>query len=206
MLTSLAANWGPLLGRAALAILIGILVLSWTGIPLPTLVFLFGAYALVDGILALFVAYRTNSLPGFGSLLFEGFVRIAAGVCVFAYPGISEISLLRAFTVWVIFSGIAEIILAIALSDEVSGEWPLPVAGTLSILFGVVLMLISDPAVLTLQMGLYALIFGMTLMALALRLRQLAHEIPVTVTSTSRPNSAHSATKSNSSHSTGMHS
>jgi uncharacterized membrane protein HdeD (DUF308 family) len=187
MLASLAANWSLLLCRGALAILFGILIFLWTGLTLTELVFLFGAYALVDGILALFVALRTRSLPGFGSLLFEGFVRIAAGVCVFAYPGITETSLLMSFASWVILSGIAEIVLAMALSEEVSGEWPLPVAGTLSISLGVWLMMLSNPAVLALEIGFYALIFGMTLMALALRLRQLAQEMPVGAVSTARP-------------------
>jgi uncharacterized membrane protein HdeD (DUF308 family) len=187
MLASLAANWSLLLCRGALAILFGILIFLWSGLTLTELVFLFGAYALVDGILALFVALRTRSLPGFGSLLFEGFVRIAAGVCVFAYTGITETSLLMSFASWVILSGIAEIVLAIALSEEVSGEWPLPVAGTLSISLGVWLMVLSNPAVLALEIGFYALIFGMTLMALALRLRQLAQEMPVGAVSTARP-------------------
>jgi len=179
MLASLAANWSLLMYRGGLAILFGILILLWTGLTLAGLTFLFGAYALVDGILALVVALRTRSLPGFGSLLFEGFVRIAAGGCVFAYPSITETSLLMYFASWVILSGIAEIVIAIELSDEVSGEWPLPVAGTLSISLGVWLIVLSNPEVLALEMGFYALIFGITLTALALRLRQLSQEIPV---------------------------
>ena len=174
MLALLAANWGLLLCRGVLAILFGILIFLWTGLTLTELVFLFSAYALVDGLLALFIAFRAGGFPGSSGLLFEGFVRIGAGGIAFGTTGITEDALLTLFSVWVISSGMAEIGVAIALRKELTGEWPLPLAGTLSIIFGVLLMLLPSVGVLTLVMGFYALIFGMTLMAFALRLRQLA--------------------------------
>jgi Flp pilus assembly protein TadB len=80
--------------------------------------------------------------------------------------------------------------MAIALRKELSGEWPLPVAGTLSIIFGVLLLLLAHVGVLALVMGFYALVFGFSLMALARRLRQLEQEIPAATVLSSRPNSA----------------
>jgi uncharacterized membrane protein HdeD (DUF308 family) len=177
MLPLLAANWSPLLFRGSIAELFGILALLWPGLTPDALTSLFGTYALVDGTLALLVAFRARGVPGFGSLLFEGLVRIGAGVVVFAYLGITQVELLTLFAVWVILSGIAEITVAMALRRELSGEWPLPVAGTLSVAFGVLLLLLPSEGVLALMMGFYALIFGITLMALALRLRQLTQEI-----------------------------
>jgi uncharacterized membrane protein HdeD (DUF308 family) len=160
-----------------MAVLFGILALVWPGMTLDALVRLFGAYALADGTLALLVAFRARGLPGLGSLLFEGLVRIGAGGIAFAYPAITETELLKLFAVWVILSGSAELAVAMALRKELTGEWPLPVAGMLSISFGVLLLLFPSEGVLALMMGLYALIFGITLIALALRLWQLAHEI-----------------------------
>src|SRR5258707_2063949 len=53
LLHTLAKNWWLLLLRGICAILFGILTFVWPGITLLTLVLLYGAYALVDGVLAL---------------------------------------------------------------------------------------------------------------------------------------------------------
>jgi uncharacterized membrane protein HdeD (DUF308 family) len=194
MLALLAANWSLLLFRGLIAVLFGILVLSWTGPTTFTLAFLLGAYALIDGLLALFVIFRARA-GGFavsGSLLFEGLVRIGAGASAFEASDITDDALLTFFSVWVISSGIAEIVVAIALRKEVTGEWPLPLAGTLSIIFGVLMLWFSSVEVLALVMGSYVIIFGLMLTALALRLRQLADEMHVAAISTSSVNSSHS--------------
>ena len=177
MLPLLATHWSPLLLRGSMAVLFGILILLWPGLTLEALILLFGTYAVIDGIIALFVAFGARSAPGVGSLLFEGLVRCAGGVVALVYPIISETELLTIFAAWVLLSGIAELGVAIVLRREVTGEWPLPVAGTLSITFAVLLLLFPSFWVLALVMDFYALIFGVTLIALALRLRQLAEEM-----------------------------
>jgi uncharacterized membrane protein HdeD (DUF308 family) len=53
LLHALAKNWWLLLLRGICAILFGVLAFVWPGITLLTLVLLYGAYALVDGVLAL---------------------------------------------------------------------------------------------------------------------------------------------------------
>src|SRR6516225_6022919 len=53
MLHALAKHWWVLLLRGICAILFGVLTFVWPGITLLTLVLLYGAYALADGVLAL---------------------------------------------------------------------------------------------------------------------------------------------------------
>jgi short repeat uncharacterized protein DUF308 len=53
MLHALAANWWLVLLRGIAGILFGILAFAWPGLTLLTLIFLYGAYALVDGACAL---------------------------------------------------------------------------------------------------------------------------------------------------------
>jgi uncharacterized membrane protein HdeD (DUF308 family) len=189
MLALLAANWGLLLFRGSIAVLFGITLL-WPGLTLAALAFLFGAYTLVDGIVTLIVAFETRGLLGFGNL-FEELVRLSAALIAFAYPGITETRLLALITVWAVLSGLGEITAAIVLRKELTGEWPLPLAGALSVAFGVALLLRPGAGALALAwlIGLYAIVFGVTLVALALRLRQLAQEIPGAAAPTSRTNS-----------------
>src|SRR5499433_81270 len=53
LLNALAKHWWLLLLRGICAILFGVLTFVWPGITLLTLVLLYGAYALADGMLAL---------------------------------------------------------------------------------------------------------------------------------------------------------
>jgi uncharacterized membrane protein HdeD (DUF308 family) len=77
-----------------LGILFGLIALFTPGPTLAALVLLFGAYALLDGVLALIMAISGRRERGLGALLIEGVFGIGAGVVTFVYPGITAIALL----------------------------------------------------------------------------------------------------------------
>jgi uncharacterized membrane protein HdeD (DUF308 family) len=179
MLAVLAAQWGLLLFRGIVGVLFGIAALLWPGLTLVALVALFGAYALLDGGAALVLAFSARGNPGFGSLLAEGLFGIAAGVVTFLYPGITAIALLAVIATWAILTGIAALASAVFLRKELVDEWPLPVAGALSLLFGILLLLQPAAGALAVVwlIGTYALLSGSVMIALAMRLRQFAYEM-----------------------------
>jgi uncharacterized membrane protein HdeD (DUF308 family) len=179
MLVSLADNWGLLLLRGVLSILFGLVALFLPGPTLVALVLLFGAYALLDGILALIVAISGRGERGFGSLLFEGIFGIGAGLVTFFYPGITALALLAVIATWAIVTGVMAIISAIALRKEMTGEWALAASGVLSVIFGVLLIIWAPAGLLALVwlIGIYAMAAGIAIIPLALRLRQLSHEM-----------------------------
>ncbi len=78
-----------LLFRGIIAILLGILILVWPRIALFVLVYLFGAFAVVGGIIAVATALRYSHEEGWALLLVEGILGIVAGVVAFAWPGIT---------------------------------------------------------------------------------------------------------------------
>jgi uncharacterized membrane protein HdeD (DUF308 family) len=80
--------------------------------------------------------------------------------------------------VWALFSGLAAIWAALVLRRDLTGEWPLPLAGAVSMLAGAALFFGFAPPELVWLLGPYTALFGATLLALALRLRQIAAEIP----------------------------
>jgi uncharacterized membrane protein HdeD (DUF308 family) len=181
MLAALAVEWALLLLRATIAMAFGIVVLIWpaiTPVSMVAIVLLFGAYAVADGLVALLMARGMKGLPGFGSLLFEGLVRAGTGVLAFTSPAALALALRGVFGVWALLSGVAALSAAAALRRDLAGEWPLPFAGSLSVLFGA-LLLLGAGRVLEIPwvIGPYSLLYGFTLLALALRLRQLAFEI-----------------------------
>jgi uncharacterized membrane protein HdeD (DUF308 family) len=171
MLHSLAANWWALALRGLVAVLFGLLTFFLPGITLVTLVLLFGAYALFDGVFNVMAFFRVASHQW--ALLIEGVIGIVAGVLTFAWPAITAIVLLYVIAFWAILTGIFEIIAGIRLRKVITNEWLLLVVGVLSILFGLLILFAPGAGALAivLWIGAYALVFGIFLLALAFRLR-----------------------------------
>ena len=72
MLDALAKNWWALALRGVAAVLFGLLTIFLPGITLVTLVLLFGAYALVDGVFNIFASFKVASHHW--ALLIEGVI------------------------------------------------------------------------------------------------------------------------------------
>ncbi len=176
----LVNNWNLLVVRGILAVLFGIATLLMPGITLVVLVVMFGAYALVDGIVTSVMAIRNRKeQSNWWMWLLLGLVSIAAGVVTFVYPGITAISLFYVIVAWAITTGVLEVILAIELRKAIQGEWLLVLDGILSVAFGI--LLVARPAAGALAVlwliGIYAIAFGVTTLVLAFRLRNLAANI-----------------------------
>jgi uncharacterized membrane protein HdeD (DUF308 family) len=167
-------NWWLLAIRGLAAILFGILAFTWPGLTLLTLVFFFGFYAMINGVLALAVAYKApKGYRKFGALILEGSLSILAGILAFVMPGITALSLLVLIAIWAIVTGIFEIFAAVRLRKVVTHEWLLILAGIASVAFGVMVMIRPGAGALALVwwIGAYALAFGVLLMVLAFRMR-----------------------------------
>jgi uncharacterized membrane protein HdeD (DUF308 family) len=176
MLISLARNWWILLVRGLLAILFGVLALAWPGATLFALIVMFGAFALVNGLLAIIAALlgRTEGIPWW-ALLVEGILSVGIGIATFAWPGLTGILLLYMIAFWSIATGVFEIIAAIRLRQVITGELLLGFGGVLSILFGFLLLIYPATGALAVAwlIGIYAILFGGMLIALSFRLRSL---------------------------------
>jgi uncharacterized membrane protein HdeD (DUF308 family) len=180
MLETLTRYWWAVALRGALAVLFGILALIWPGVTVVVLVALFGAYALVDGILALGSAAfgGTRAAGRRGWLILEGVVGVITGIITFAWPGVTALALLWIIAFWAIVTGVLEIIAAIRLRREMEGEWMLILSGALSVVFGLLLAIWPGAGALTLivLIAIYAIIFGVALIVLGLRMRRVGRE------------------------------
>lgn len=175
----LARNWGLVALRGLVALLFGIATLYRPALTLAFLVFLFGAYAFIDGIFSVIAAVANrHDQPYRVALLVSGIVGIIIGVVTYITPGVTALALLYFIAAWAIVTGLAQIAAAIRPRKVVAGEWLLALAGVLSVLFGVVLDARpgAGALVVTLWIGAYAILFGILLLALAFRLRHWQHE------------------------------
>lgn len=174
-MNNLTQNWWMVVLRGVLAILFGLTAFVWPGVTWLTLVFLFGVYAVVDGIIAVVTGLRhTKDSPRWWIFLIEGLVSIAAGVLAFLRPGVTSFVLVALIAAWAIITGVLEIVAAIRLRREITNEWTLGLGGLLSILLGVFLFLqpVAGGLALIWMIGAYAVLFGILLISLGFRLKK----------------------------------
>jgi uncharacterized membrane protein HdeD (DUF308 family) len=175
LLYDLSKHWWLLLLRGIAAIVFGVLAFIWPGLTLLTLVILYGAFAIVDGVLALAAVFgRTGPEVPRWWLVLTGILGIAAGLIALLWPGITALVLIVFIGAWAIARGAMEIVAAIQLRKEIEGEWLLVLAGVLSVLFGLGVLIYPGAGALALAwlIGIYAIAIGAVMVVLALRLRQ----------------------------------
>ncbi len=179
MVQTLAKYWWLVALRGVVAILFGILAFVWPGLTIGALVLLFGIYALIDGIGSIItgIAHRHGSERWW--MLLEGIAGILFGVLTFLWPGMTAWVLLLFIASWAILTGIFEIMAAIRLRHEIKGEWALGLAGLLSIILGVIMLINPGAGALAVVWGIggYAIVFGALLVYLGFKLRN-AESLP----------------------------
>lgn len=183
---SVSRNWWLFIVHGIVAIVFGVLAIFWPGLTLGVLVILFGAWALVDGVIGIVSAFRSREGMQW-SLLLWGIVGIAAGIAAFVWPGLTALALVFLIGAWAIVTGVAQIGSAIALRREINDEWLLILVGVLSIVAGVLFFLFPGAGALSVVwlIGAYAIARGIVELAAGFRFRNLQRRMD-TATGTGR--------------------
>jgi uncharacterized membrane protein HdeD (DUF308 family) len=180
----LAQNWWAIALRGVFAILFGLIALLVPGATILSLVLFFSAYMLVDGIFGIVAAVRAAGRgQRWGLLVLEGIANIAIGVIAFLWPGLTAVAFVFMLAAWSIVTGILMIVAAFKLSPAYGRGW-LIFSGVVSVLFGVALTIapVLGLVVLTWWLGAYAVVFGITLLVLAFKLRGRRNDAATTGT------------------------
>jgi uncharacterized membrane protein HdeD (DUF308 family) len=141
------------------AILFGLAALFWPGMTFMALLWLFGIYALVEGVVQLLAMFRANSSgrPWWTHLLM-GLIYVAAGLAVFAWPGMTALILVYMIAFWAIVLGAMEIVAAFTTGPS----FLLIALGVLTVIFGFILL--ANPAAGALAyitvIGVFAIVRG----------------------------------------------
>jgi uncharacterized membrane protein HdeD (DUF308 family) len=173
---ALARYWWLILLRGIIFILFGILAFAWSGLTLVTLVLFYGAFMLIDGVLALAQAIMGGGMASRWWLALIGVAGIAAGLLTFMWPGLTALILLFFIAGWAIALGVFQIVGAIKLRKEIDNEWTLILSGIISVLFGLILFAAPGAGAIGLiwVIGSYAIVFGVLMVMAALKLK--AHQ------------------------------
>lgn len=170
----LARWWWTFILRGMLAVAFGVLAFMAPAWGITVLVLLFAAWALVDGVTSIVTGIRSRGRDrSWWVEIVEGLIGIVAGVLAILFPAFAAEALVLIIAVWAILTGIFEIVAAVRLREQISGEVWLGLAGVASILYGVVLFLFPDAGALGLAwlIGGFAIAFGAFLVVLGWRLR-----------------------------------
>lgn len=179
-------NWGWIVARGVALILLGVLAFALPGPTLFAFVLLFAAFSFVDGLFSIVAAVRgaRHSSERWGALLLSGLVGVAIGALFVLFPVLSTMAFAFVSVVligaWAGINGVMQILAAIRLRKTIEGEWLLALSGVLSLLLALAIgyVAVTEPAVTALTVawliGIYALIGGIALVALGIRLRPAA--------------------------------
>lgn len=171
-------HWWLFLFRGIAAIAFGVLTLLWPGATLLVLMAFIAAYALVDGGVTLVYTFRLRPLfDRWWVLLIQGVISVAFGVLAFIQPGLSLIYIVVSVALWMLFAGIAQLMLARAQKAMGgSSRWS-TLGGILSLALAVAAVVYPGLTVATVLalIAWFALVVGIVQLVVAFRVRSLAH-------------------------------
>lgn len=177
MLQALAKSWWIVLIRGVVAVLLGLMLWFRPESSLAVLVLFFGAWMLVDGVFTVVASIvGRKEQEDWGWMLVSGIMSVILGVLTLRAPGITAIVLVLYVAVWAMMLGISQIALGWRIRKETRDEWMLYLGGAVSLLFGISVLWNPGAGALSIvwMIALFALLFGISLIVLSLRLKGLA--------------------------------
>ena len=166
--------WWLLALRGLFAILFGIVILAWPALTIEILVIIYGVFALVGGILSMIIGlFSIGKNSNWWLMFLEGVLGFIVGGIVLKWPAMSLLLLIIIIALWAIISGIAQIITAFFVRQQIKNEWLMALSGLISLLFGLLLFSwpISGIIVLSWLIGFYALLLGIFLIVFGFQIK-----------------------------------
>src|SRR6478672_5712342 len=98
-----------LIVRGVLALIVGIVAVSWPGVTVNALVVLFAVYAFMDALVQVVRAFSGVRVGAANVRILLALVDVAAGVVAIAYPNIPAAVLVVIVAIWAIAFGVLEL-------------------------------------------------------------------------------------------------
>jgi len=162
--------------RGLAALIFGVLVLWQPGISIAALVLLFGAYAIVSGVMACIAAWASPVHKGL--LLISGLFGIVVGLLTLTHPVVTLLAVVYIVAFLILIEGAVSLTIAIAEGGVGGFNWVLALSGAINILFSILLLASPSAGVVTLVyvLGFYAVFNGIALEVHAWQMHEAAGE------------------------------
>ena len=171
-------SWTVLVVQGVVAVILGVVALVWPAITLIALVFLWGIWALVDGIAMGAAAFRpgpTGRRILFGIMAVLG---IVAAFFAFFRPGLTAVALTWILGLWLIVRGVFELVGAFS-STLPAPRWLIVLGGLIDLVLGILFVANPGTGVVTIiwVVGVLAIVWGIVFVVLGLMVRKGSKEL-----------------------------
>jgi uncharacterized membrane protein HdeD (DUF308 family) len=173
--------------RGALAIIFGLIALFAPIATSIALAIVIGVFAIVTGVFDIIEAIRHRGSSSMVLRIVLGAVSILFGILVLVWPGISLAILVIMVGVWAIITGVLQLMSSVRHRAVPDSGWVWGIiGGALSILFGVVVLIWPGTGLVAIIwiIGIWAVVWGIILIVLGVKLRKAARMIEASASST----------------------
>lgn len=172
--STLKEMWGALAIRGMALIAFGIAAVFWPGITLVTIVYLFGAYVLVSGIVSLVMGLvnigdKSDTIWSRVLVILVALVELGIGVYLLRHPTVTFATLILLIALALIIRGLFDIFSGIFGEGGASYRTLSVIAGLVAGIVGIIMLLqpAASGVAFVWVLGVYALITGPLMLALA---------------------------------------
>jgi uncharacterized membrane protein HdeD (DUF308 family) len=164
----------PIVWRGILAIVVGIIAISWPGITIWAFVILFAVYAFLAAAMEATQAFGSATAGPVAGHLLLAVLDVGAGVIALAWPDITAQALTLLVAIWAFIIGFFELYLAFAAGQAAGERALLGLTGLVAIALGVVFARRPDIGAVTIAevYGLFSLVSGISTLVIASNLRK----------------------------------
>jgi uncharacterized membrane protein HdeD (DUF308 family) len=167
-------SWKMLMVRGALAIVFGVLAIAWPIETAVALAFLFGVWALVDGVGSFAQAFEKNT-PTSGRILLivMGVAALIAAFFAIFSPAVAAVTLTWILGIWLIVRGAFEVFASFSASRD-APRWLLLVSAAVDVVLGV--LFVANPGTSAVAiawvLGITAVVWGVAFVAIGFVVRR----------------------------------
>ena len=164
--------------RGVLAIIFGLLALLSPIATAIVLAILIGVYAIVNGVFDIIEAIRHRGSSSMVVRIVLGAVSILFGILVLVWPGMSLGILVIFVGIWAIIIGVLQIMASVRHRAVPNSGWVWGIiGGALAILFGILVLIRPGAGLVSIIwiIGIWAIVWGITLIVLGVQLRKAAN-------------------------------
>jgi uncharacterized membrane protein HdeD (DUF308 family) len=173
--------WSMGIAEGVVAILFGIAAVFWPGLTIITLLYLFATFILISGIVNLVtgIFHAGHGVEAWFLKVILSIVQIGIGVYLLRHPHVSFAAFILLIGFGLIIRGVIEVVTAFVESIGPGTRILAIIAGALALLAGVVILFqpVRGGVAFVWLLGLYALITGPVMIAMALDRRNVARTL-----------------------------
>jgi uncharacterized membrane protein HdeD (DUF308 family) len=164
--------------RGVLGIIFGLIALFAPIATAVVLAIVIGVWAIVDGVFDIVEAIRHRGSSSMALRIVLGAVSILFGILVLVWPGMSLGILVIFVGIWAIIIGVLQIMASVRNRAVPNSGWVWGIiGGALAILFGILVLIRPGAGLVSIIwiIGIWAIVWGITLIVLGVQLRRAAN-------------------------------